>query len=124
MRLVRKFHLFLSVFFAPLLIFFIGTGWFQTVSTQRNKTLGEQDTWLTKLTSVHVDQIYPNEAAMEYSTTLFKALVVVMSICLLVTIVLGLYLAFKTSRQKWPVWLSLLLGVLLPVVFLWLGQAQ
>ena len=44
MKAIRKIHLYLSVFFAPLLIFFIGTGWYQTVSTQRNKLLGEQDT--------------------------------------------------------------------------------
>lgn len=123
MRLVRQLHLFLSVFFAPLLVFFVATGWWQTVSTQRNKTLGEQDTWVTKLSSVHVDQIYPNEATMEYSTTLFKALVVVMSICLLVTIGLGMYLAFRSSRKKWAVWLCLGLGIALPVLFLWLGQA-
>lgn len=124
MRLVRQIHLFLSVFFAPLLVFFILTGWFQTVSTQRNKTLGEQDTWLTKMTSVHVDQIYPSETAQEYSTTLFKVLVVAMAICLLATIALGIYLAFRSSRRKWAVWLCLAVGVLLPVLFLWLGQVR
>ena len=123
MRFVRQLHLFLSVFFAPLLIFFVATGWYQTVTVQRNKTLGEQDTWITKLTSVHVDQIYPSQAAQEYSTTLFKVLVVAMSICLLTTIALGLYLAFRSSRKKWAVWLSLAVGILLPVIFLWLGQA-
>lgn len=124
MKLVRQLHLFLSVLFAPLLVFFIATGWYQTVTTQRNKTLGEQDTWLTKLSSVHVDQIYPSETTMEYTTTLFKILVVAMSICLLVTIGLGIYLAFRSSRRKWAVWLSLALGILLPVVFLWLGQVR
>lgn len=124
MRLVRQIHLFLSVFFAPLLIFFVATGWLQTVSTQRNKTLGEQDTFLTKLTSVHVDQVYPDPAVQEYSTSLFKWLVVTMAICLLITIALGIYLAFRSSRKKWVVWLCLALGVLLPVAFLWLGQVR
>lgn len=124
MRFVRQLHLYLSVFFAPLLIFFIGTGWLQTVSTQRNKTLGEQDTFLTKLTSVHVDQIYPDEAAAEYSTTLFKCLVVAMAICLLISIALGIYLAFRSTRRKWTVILCLVAGVLLPVLFLWFGQVR
>lgn len=125
MRTVRQLHLYLSVFFAPLLIFFIGTGWYQTLNTQRNKLLAEQDTWVTKLTSVHVDQIYPKPGGVgEYSTTLFKVLVVAMSICLLVTIALGIFLAFRSTRKRWGVWLSLGVGVALPILFLWLGQPK
>jgi multidrug efflux pump subunit AcrB len=124
-RTIRQLHLYLSVFFAPLLIFFIGTGWYQTVSTQRNKLLAEQDTWVTKLTSVHVDQIYPTESGSgEYSTTLFKALIIAMSISLLITIALGLYLAFRSTRKQWAVWLALGIGLAIPVVFLWLGQPK
>jgi hypothetical protein len=122
-KTIRRLHLYLSVFFAPLLIFYIGTGWYQTVSTQRNKTLGEQDTLVNRLTSVHVDQVYPKpEGVGEYSTTGFKVLVVAMSICLLITIGLGIYLAFRSTKNIWPVCLCLLLGILLPVLCLWLGQ--
>lgn len=122
-KFVRRLHLYLSVFFAPLLIFFIGTGWYQTVSTQRNKTLGEQDTLVTRLTSVHVDQVYPKpEAEGEYSPLVFRALVVSMSICLLVTIGLGIYLAFRSTKKAWTVGICLLLGIVLPVLCLWFGQ--
>lgn len=133
MKLVRKLHLYLSVFFTPLLVFFIGTGWYQTINTERNKSLGEQNTFISKLTAVHVDQIYPKKLTEEdlskpeppqYSTKLFKTLVVVMSICLLGTIILGLFLAFKTSRRLWPVIVSLLIGFALPAMFLWLGQPR
>jgi hypothetical protein len=124
-KAIRKLHLYLSVFFAPLLIFYVGTGWYQTLTTQRNKALGEQDSLAAKLTSIHVDQIYPKQNAVgEYSTILYKSLVVAMAICLLVTISLGLYLAFRTSRRLWPVWLSLGMGFLLPILFLWLGQPK
>jgi hypothetical protein len=124
-KYVRRIHLYLSVFFAPLLIFYIGTGWYQTLRTQRNKLLGEQDTFVSKLTSVHVDQIYPKpEAVGEYSTTLYKIFVVTMSVCLLSTIALGLYLAFRSTRRSWPVSIALLLGLLLPILFLWLGQPK
>jgi hypothetical protein len=124
-RLVRRFHLYLSVFFAPLLIFYIGTGWYQTLRAQRNKLLGEQDTLVTKLISIHVDQIYPKpNAPGEYSTVLYKTFVVAMSVCLLITIGLGIYLAFRTTRRSWPLVLSLLMGLLLPVLFLWLGQPK
>lgn len=125
MKYVRRLHLYLSVFFAPLLIFFIGTGWYQTVSIQRNKTLGEQDTFVSRLTAIHVDQVYPKEQAEgEYSTTGFKVLVVSMSICLLLTIALGIYLAFRSTKKLWTVSLCLLLGLLLPVLCLWLGQPK
>jgi hypothetical protein len=69
-----------------------------------------------------VEQHYPTAAATGYSTRGFRALVVVMSIALMTTLVLGIILAFRTSRNKWPVWLSLVLGFLLPAVLLWLGQ--
>lgn len=123
MRFVRRAHLFLSVFFAPLLIFFVATGWYQTVSIQRNKLLGEQDSLVSRMTAVHVDQVYPkSNVTEEYSTALFKWLVVIMSICLLVTIGLGIYLAIRTIRNPWPVLICLALGLLVPVLFLWLGQ--
>jgi hypothetical protein len=125
MRYVRRLHLYLSVFFAPLLIFYISTGWYQTLNQNREKTLGERHDLASKLRSVHVEQVYPNETATgEYSTTLYKILVVVMSICLLATIGLGIYLAFRVTRQVWTVCLCLVLGVLLPVLCLWLGRAR
>jgi hypothetical protein len=124
-KAIRKIHLYLSVFFAPLLIFFVATGWYQTVTVQRNKILGEQDTFVSRLTSVHVDQIYPSDGGTgEYSTLLFKTLVVSMSIALLVTIALGIILAFKSTRRLWLVCTCLVFGVFLPVVFLWLGQPK
>jgi hypothetical protein len=124
-KTIRKLHLYLSVFFAPLLIFFICTGWYQTVSAQRNKLLAEQDTLASKLTSIHVDQIFPSETGTtEYSTTLFKILVVTMSISLLVTIALGIILAFRSTKRSWLVGVFLFLGICLPVVFLWLGQPK
>ena len=125
MRFIRKLHLYLSVFFAPLLIFFVATGWYQTVSSQRNKVLGEQDTWVSKLTSVHVDLIYPSESGTgEYKPTLFKVLVVAMSVALLVTVVLGMILAFRSTARGWLVAACFAVGILVPIAFLWLGQPK
>ena len=124
MRQVRRWHTYLSCFFAPLLLFYIGTGWYQTFNLDRTKGLAERKDWVSKLRSVHVDQIYPGEKVDSYSTTLFKAVVVAMSICLIVTIALGIYLAFRSSKQPWPVWVSLVLGILVPGICLWLGQGR
>lgn len=122
MKNIRRWHLFLSCFFAPLLLFYVATGWYQTLSVNRNKTPGEAQDLVSKLTSVHVDQIYPDPKVEEYSPRLFQWLVVLMSISLIITIALGIYLAFTVGRPKWAVWLSLALGVLLPVLMLWLGR--
>ena len=121
MKLLRRLHLYLGCFFAPLLLFFVLTGWLQTVSIDRRKGLGEAENWIDKLRSVHVDQIYPAESATGYSPRLFQALVVIMSVALLVTIVLGIILAFRSTRQRWLVALSLGMGILVPVLLLWLG---
>lgn len=120
---VRRWHLFLSAFFAPMLLFFVATGWHQTVNVDRNKSLGERTDWIGRMTSVHVDSVYPDPKVEAYDPKLFQWLVVGMSICLIITIALGIYLAFTVGRPKWAVWVSLCLGVLLPILFLWLGHA-
>lgn len=125
MKFVRRLHLYLSVFFAPLLIFYISTGWYQTLNQNREKTLGERHDLVSKLRSVHVEQVYPNEQGTgEYSTGLYKALVVLMAISLLTTIGLGIYLAFRSTQRLWTVGLCLFLGILLPVLCLWAGRAR
>ena len=110
MKLVRKLHLYLGCFFSPLLLLFIGTGWRQTISPHK------------KLTSVHRSQIFPAETGGVYSPQLFQYLVVGMCIALIFTILLGIFLAFKTNKRKWPVYLSLALGIVVPILLLWFGQ--
>ena len=124
MKLLRRLHLYLGCFFAPLLLFYVGTGWYQTLRIDRNKNVGEADTWVAKMTYVHKDQIWPTEAALSYSTKAFKVLVVLMSIALILSVLTGLYLAFRTLRQKWIVWASLFLGLAMPVLILWLAQRR
>ena len=36
MKQIRRWHLFLSCFFAPMLVFYLATGWYQTLNTNRN----------------------------------------------------------------------------------------
>ncbi len=122
MRTLRKVHLYLGCFFAPLLLFYLSTGWYQTLHPNRNKGLGEKGDWVTSLRSVHVDQVYPSEQAVSYSPRLYRVLVVIMCVSLLLTLAIGVYLAFRTSRKQWPVWLSIALGFLIPILLLRLGQ--
>ena len=114
----------LGCFFSPLLLFYVATGWYQTLYVNRNKAKGEGGTWIEKLTSIHVDQILPSKAVERYSPQLFQGLVVVMSLALITTLLLGLVLAFRLSKRKWPFWLALGLGTGVPVLFLLLGHRK
>lgn len=124
MRTVRRLHLYLGCFFAPLLLFYVATGWYQTFNPNRAKTAAESETWLMRLRQVHVDQIYPSATAQGYSPRLFRGLVAVMALALSATVALGVFLAFRGSRTPWPVALCLVLGVLVPALLLWLGQRR
>ena len=126
MKLLRRLHLYLGCFFAPLLLFYILTGWYQTLNPNRLKSPSEAETLLQKFRVVHSDQIFPSENELDKpsSPKKYQALVVVMSIASTVMILIGLVLAFKTLRSKWPVWVSLTLGVVLPAFLLWLGQGR
>lgn len=54
---LRRLHTYLGCFFAPLLLFFVLTGWYQTLSVNRQKGEGELGDWKARLASVNVDQI-------------------------------------------------------------------
>jgi len=124
MRKIRRLHMYLGCFFAPLLLFFVLTGWYQTVNRDRLKSPGDAESLLQHLRSVHTDQIYPtkHEFSRPSSPKLFQVLVVVMAIALSTTVVLGVVLAFRSVRKPWPVIASLVLGILVPMAFLWLGH--
>lgn len=105
-----------------MLLFFVLTGWYQTVTPDRRKGVADSDDWISRLNRVHVEQYYPTKSAEGYSTRAFTALVVAMSVALAATTVLGVVLAFQVMKKRGLVWLSLGLGLIVPAVFLWLGQ--
>ena len=121
-RWLRRLHTFLGVFFSPLLLLFVITGWWQTVSPNRNKGLGFGASWIEKLSTIHVDNYFPLPGARNYSTDLFKVLVVIMAAGLIFTTLLGLVMAFRFAKRK--VWITFILvaGILVPVFLLYLGE--
>jgi len=124
MRLLRRIHMYLGCFFAPLLLFYVLTGWYQTINHDRLKSPSEAETLLQHLREVHVDQIYPTDREVRHpsSPKLFQGLVVLMAIALVTTVILGVVLAFRSTRKVWPVLASLGLGLAVPVLLLWLGH--
>jgi uncharacterized membrane protein len=121
-RWLRRLHTFLGVFFSPLLLLFVITGWWQTVTVNRNKGLGFGTSWIEKLSTIHVDNYFPLAGAHNYSTDLFKALVVIMAIGLVFTTVLGLVMAFRFAKRKASLVLILIAGILVPILLLYLGE--
>src|SRR5262245_10275373 len=97
MKRLRRLHKYLGCFFGPLRLFVVLTGWYQAVEHNRQKGTGEPGDWTARLTSVHVDQIYPASSANVYSPALFRGLVVTMALALVVTVVLGIVLAVRFS---------------------------
>ena len=126
MRALRRWHTYLGCFFAPLLLFYVLTGWYQTVYHDRLKSPGDAETIGQRLRTIHVDQIYPTNREVSHpsSPKLFQAMVVVMAIALVATVIIGVILAFRSTRKTWPVWLSLVLGILVPIALLWLGHRR
>lgn len=123
MRRLRSLHTYLGVFFAPLLLFFVVTGGYQTVDTERLKSPSDAETVVQKLRVVHTDQIYPKTGALHQkaSPTAFKALVIAMSVGIGITLVLGLVLAFRFARSLVAVSAALVLGTVVPIGLLWIA---
>jgi len=121
-RWFRRLHTLLSVFFSPLLILFVLTGWWQTVTVNRNKGLGFGTSWIEKLSTIHVDNYFPLAGTHNYSTDLFKILVVTMCIGFMFTTVLGLVMAFRFAKRKASLSIILVAGILVPILLLYLGE--
>lgn len=126
--IIRRLHLYLSVFFAPLLLVFIISGWAQTMDFDHSTPL------LRNLSQIHTKQFYPlaidagkigpkvDRARFEQITMPMRWLVAIMCVALLVSIILGLVMAFTMVRQRVQVCLALFLGIVMPVGFLVLAH--
>lgn len=122
MRQLRRFHTYLGVFFAPLLLFFVASGWYQVIDRDRLKDPGEAESLIQKMRVVHTDQIYPRTGARKQaSPTAFRGLVVAMSCAIVVTTLLGLVLAFRGLKPQWLFWAMFAGGVAIPALLLWLA---
>ncbi len=117
-KLLRRLHLYLGVFFAPLLLLFVITGWWQTVTINRNKGLGFGQTVIEKLSTVHIDQYYPVPGTKKYRTDAFKILTVALCIGLILAIVLGIWMGFQTPGHRLGSLIALLLGIAVPIAIL------
>lgn len=124
MNKLRQIHTYLGVFFAPLLLFFVITGWYQVLHPDRRKSPEEAEAYWDRARSVHADSVLPNPKAERYATRPFRYFTVAMSVGFIITTIVGLILAFRFTKNKWAIFVSLVLGLLVPVAMLILAQKK
>ena len=122
-KVMRNIHLYLGCFFAPLLILFLITGCWQTFNLhQARKNSSYKPPEIVKsLSEVHKNQRWTDSNLRPPPSVIFHYLIVLMSLGLLVTTVLGIIMAFKYTRP-WLVWACLLMGVFIPCFLLWMAR--
>ncbi|MBV9035765.1 MAG: PepSY domain-containing protein [Acidobacteriaceae bacterium] len=147
LRWVRQVHLWLGVFFAPAIIFFAFTGALQTLNLHEAQpgSTYQPPLWIEKLAQLHKKQNLqvrpkrkgpPEPARPEaqarrsgderlqqppvpsVSTYLMKWFVLLMSLGLITTSLLGVYMAFQYNRSRRLIWTLLVLGTVVPVLFM------
>lgn len=119
MKRIRKTHLYLGLLFAPLLIFFAVTGAWQTFTLHEKQGANAPppSMWFVLPSEVHKGQRLSARPDVGPSIP-FRWFVLLMSIGLVISSILGVYMAFKYSRNKLVVGLTLGTGVVLPILLL------
>lgn len=147
MKNIRQIHLYLGTFFAPAIIFFAFSGILQVfgLHESRGKDAAPPIAWIAEMASIHKDQHLRMEnpahererhahgqsdadehdhdhdhadAAQNPSSWGLKAFVLLMAISLILTSLLGIYIAVQNPRTRRSAWLSLFLGIVVPVLLM------
>jgi 4-amino-4-deoxy-L-arabinose transferase-like glycosyltransferase len=118
----RRAHLYLGVFFTPLLLMFIVTGWWQTMASddEKDRVGGFLHELMKKFSNVHTDDTWSSLGKHPH-VWMMKWLVVAMCIGLIFSILLGLFLAWQTTKPKWRVILAFALGIAVPAVLIYIA---
>jgi len=117
----RKLHSLLSIFFAPLLSLFILTGfWQMAVPEEKREEPGAFQALMEKFSDVHKHSYFPRAGVADPSTTAFKIFVAGLCAALLLSMAIGLALAWSNVRSRWLAAVALLLGIVVPAALLWL----
>ena len=117
MQRIRQLHLWLGVLFSPLILFFAFSGMLQTFNWHESQKNGSYSApaWMVKIASIHKNQQFARGGP---SPMPLKILVAIMSVGLIITTALGIYMAFKYERRHWLVWGMIVAGIVLPLALL------
>ncbi len=122
-RTLRRLHLYLGCVFAPLLLFFAISGGFQTFQFHVDLKNGYKAPAMLKT----IGEVHRNQRIDDFdgeaipSSVPFRYGMLAMSLGLVVTVCLGILMAFQAAANQRVVWLCLILGAIVPLGLLWLG---
>jgi hypothetical protein len=139
---IRQFHAYLGAFIAPSILFFAVTGAWQLFNLHEAHGTYRPPALMEKLSAVHKDQRFAadddhhgpppgaghhaqdadaghkHEAAKPARAVTLKWLFLTVAVGLIVSTLLGLWMALAYSRRKVVTWVLLILGAALPVLIL------
>ncbi|GGA48669.1 hypothetical protein [Sphingomonas psychrolutea] len=142
LRLLRRYHHYLGLFFAPMILLFAISGALQTFRLQEAKGYGgPPPNWIVWLASVHKDQGPPREPRAEKpkpageaakprveaprtgpkrpSPLPLKIFVVLLAIALAISTIMGIVIALANRAMRRVSIVLLMLGTVVPIVLLW-----
>jgi hypothetical protein len=117
---VKAIHTWLGVFFSPLLLLFVATGWWQTFQTEDDKNTDFFNATLAKLSDIHTSDYFSAGAGgHHHASRHFQFFVAAMAVALMTTILLGLALSCQNVKKSIGTVAAFLLGILVPVLILY-----
>jgi hypothetical protein len=122
-KAMRNVHLYLGVFFAPLLFFFLITGCLQVFGLNHGRKDGSRQppAIIKSLSQVHKNQRWADSTMVPQPSSPLRFLILLMSAGLLATSILGIIMSFQFAPRI-AVWVCLLMGTAVPCVLLWLAR--
>lgn len=131
-KLIRKAHLYLGIIFAPLILLFAISGFFMINNLHNTKKDGS---YTAPDTLVYISRVHEkisrcrfkkkssyekplNSKSLQKNCYIFKYSVIAMSIGLIITVLIGVFLAFKYTRNKIIISICLFLGFVMPTIIL------
>ena len=74
------------------------------------------------IANIHMHQRLAFKRGGEDTLNYLKFFILFMGLGLLLTTFLGILMAFQSTKKKIIVWSWLLLGISLPILFIWMGK--
>jgi hypothetical protein len=114
MRLLRSLHLILGCFFAPLLLFYAVSGFWQVFGWQW--ATSRDDAGLALASTIHTGRGLKGGGISSLSSEPLRWFAAAMAVCLVVMIVTGLILALRSAKSKTAAW-AIAVGLVIPLAF-------
>ncbi len=120
---IRKFHIYLGCFFYPVSPFF---SWYQgpgnlSAYTRARKMAVIWHQPFSKLSEIHENQQLPLNENPGSPSVPFRLFILLMSLGFVVTASLAIVMAFRFTRKSKTIWISLILGALIPILLIWIS---